>query len=201
VASLNKSIIRKTELTANDINKFLSGTPMAKLGDSFIAAEAETGIGADYWLAIACHESGKGTGGYAKAPWYNLFSWGIHDSETMPVSVSQFKGFEACIARVPPQIKAILDDTDNWRNTKAKKLGFIPSGLSGIGCWYAKDSLWAQKVEGWRQVFIQSLDPNQQTMFWASDVIGMYNEPTKPNEPVTRLTQAYALRKALGGKA
>lgn len=198
MASLNKSIIRKTELTANDINKFLAGTPMAKLGDSFIAAEAETGIGADYWLAIACHESGKGTGPYAKAPYHNLFSWGIHDSGPKPEG--RFDSFTDCIKSVTADLTAILKNPGNFRHAIAKKAGALPQSLAGIGSWYATDKQWAEKVEGWRQVFIGSLDPNQQVMFWAADV-GMYNAPVRPSEQVTRLTQAYALRKILGGKA
>jgi len=198
VASLNKSIIRKTDLTANDINKFLAGTPMAGLGDAFIAAEAETGGGADYWLAIACHESGKGTGGYAKAPYSNLFSWGIHDSGPRPEG--RFSSFADCIKSVTADLTAILKNPGNYRHAIAKKAGALPQSLAGIGSWYASDKQWAEKVEGWRQVFIQSLDPNQQVMFWASDV-GMYNAPVRPEDPVTRLTQAYALRKILGGKA
>lgn len=198
MASLNKSIIRTTELTANDIDKFLSGSPMAGLGDSFIAAESETGIGADYWLAIACHESGKGSGGYANAPYSNLFSWGIHDSGPKPEG--RFSSFADCIKSVTEALSAILHDPANFRHVTAKKAGALPQSLAGIGSWYASDKQWAAKVEGWRQVFIGSLDPNQQVMFWASDV-GMYNSPTKPGDPVTRLTQAYALRKILGGKA
>lgn len=198
MASLNKSVIRTTELTANDIDKFLSGTPMAGLGGAFVGAEAETGVGADYWLAIACHESGKGTGPYAKAPYSNLFSWGIHDSGPKPEG--RFDSFADCIRSVTNDLTVILRSPVNYRHAIARKAGALPQSLAGIGSWYATDKQWAEKVEGWRQVFIQSLDPNQQVMFWASDV-GMYNAPVKPDEPVTRLTQAYALRKILGGNA
>lgn len=195
MASLNKSILRPSGLTALDIDKFLSGTAMQGLGANFITAEAESGIGADYLLAIACHESGKGTGPYTKAPYRNLFSWGIMDSGPRPEG--QFASFAQCISVVPKQLGTILSDLKNWRNVAAAKKGFVPQGLQGMNTWYASDTEWAAKVEGWRLSFIKTLDQNKQAMFWASDV-GMYNTPTSPDQPVTRLMLAYAMRK-LGG--
>jgi len=198
MASLSLTVLRQTDLTANDINKFLSGSPMARLGADFVAAELETGVGADYLVAIACHESGKGTGGFAKAPYNNLFSWGIWDSG--PQQHGRFLNYADCIAQVSRQLAAILTDPKNFRNINAVKKGLVPASLAGMGSWYASDPEWPALVEQWRQRFILSLDPNVRAMFWASDT-GMYDAPTRPDEPVTRLMLAWAMKKTRGGTA
>jgi hypothetical protein len=197
VANLSRTVLRTTDLEAHDIDRFLVGSPMKALGAYFISAESETGIGADYLLAIACHESAKGTGGWTKPPYCNLFSWGIHDSGPKPSG--RFPSFPACITSVAGQLNTILRNPTNFRNVNAKAKGLIPDTLSGMGSWYATDKDWAEKVEAWRQQFLATLDPNEQVLFWAVDS-GVFFAPTNGTEPVTRLMLAYALRK-LGGNA
>ena len=55
------TVLRPSFVNTIQIESFLKGTGLAGFGDAFIEAEKQSGIGADYLVSIACHESGYGS--------------------------------------------------------------------------------------------------------------------------------------------
>lgn len=189
--TLKLTIKRPSAVTQGDLARFLKGSPLALAAAAFVAAEAETGLAADVLVAIACHESGKGTNYWSKPPYNNCMSWGITDSG--PVG-GKYASLADCVLDVAKALAAILADKGNWRNARALQCKLPADSLAGISTWYASDKDWELGVEGWRQRLIATLDPTTQVMYHMVDV-GIFNDPTNSDTPVTRGTLAWALKK------
>jgi len=185
------TIRRASGLAPGDLARFLGGSPLAPHASAFIAAEATYHLAADVLVGIACHESDKGTNAWSKPPWNNCMSWGIHDSG--PVG-GKYATLTDCILGVAKALADILHDPANWRNNRAKQCGLPPDSLAGMSTWYASDEDWELGVELWRQRLIATLQPTAKVMFHMVDV-GIYDEPTNSDQPVTRGTLAWALKK------
>ena len=65
--------------TAEDIEKMLTGTKLAGLGQAFVDAEKTYGVNALYMMGLAAEESAYGTSNYAVKR-NNLYGWGAVDS-------------------------------------------------------------------------------------------------------------------------
>ena len=129
------TVLRPSYMTSEELDNFIKGTKLYGIGKYLIEAEEDTGIGADILLAIICHETGKGTNVWSKAPYRNLFSWGVYGG----VSRYSFSTYEECILKCSGWIKSLY----------LTKGGTYYSGetLYAIGEKYASDSLWYRKVE------------------------------------------------------
>ena len=144
------TVLRPSFMTYSQIQNVLKGTKLAGLETAFLKAEELSGIGADYLIAIAAHESGWGTGYYAQPPWNQIFSWGIWDSG--PRSEGRYPSKEACLIGYYKieNGKQVWVDGVPVKITKLylTKGGTYYSGetLSAIGKYYASDSKWASSI-------------------------------------------------------
>ena len=136
------TILRPSFIPAGMLRKYLAGTGLDGYASAFIEAEKETGIGADWLVAIAQHESGNGTNYYWKK-WNNCFSWGITDSG--PNQEAYF------IRENLTKWQAIVYISKRFYSLYLSENGTYHSGntLWDIGKYYASDDSWAQKVLYW----------------------------------------------------
>ena len=152
------TVLRPSFLTAKDIDNFLKSTGLAGYGDAFIEAERQSGIGADYLLSIACHESGYGSNYWWKY-WNNCFSWGIMDvgPNSEAYKVKSLSKYDA-VVYIAKQIKALY----------LTKGGAYFSGetLSAIGKYYASDGSWANNVITIHNNFVKTLPEQVLAQEW-----------------------------------
>jgi hypothetical protein len=154
------TVLRPSFLTAQDIDNYLKGTPLYGIGEYVIEAEKESGIAADYLLAIIIHESGWGKGPWAVEPWHNLFSWGITDSgpNQEAYKIKDKMTREEAIIYVANQIKALYL-TKGGSYYRGETLG-------AIGYYYASDGSWAAGVISNHNEFIATLSEEVQAKEW-----------------------------------
>ena len=152
------TVLRPSFLTAKDIDNFLKSTGLAGYGDAFIEAEKQSGIGADYLVSIACHESGYGTNYWWKY-WNNCFSWGITDKgpNSEAYYVKSLNKTEAIIY-IAKQIKALY-------LTKGSTY-YKGETLSAIGTYYASDGSWANNVITIHNNFVKTLPEQVLAQEW-----------------------------------
>lgn len=145
------TVLRPSFLTASQIDNYVKGTRLAGLGQYFIEAEKESGIGSDYLLAICIHESSWGSGPWAVEPWHNLFSWGITDSgpNAEAYYIKDKLTREQAIIYVANKIKALYLTPGG--------LYFRGETLGSIGQLYASDGSWASGVISNHNNFIKTL--------------------------------------------
>jgi len=153
------TVLRPSFLTPTIIDNYLKGTGLAGTGTAFIEAERETGIGADYLLSIAIHESGWGSNYYWKY-WNNCFSWGITDSG--PTWEAQF------IKNNLTKYQAIVYISKKIKELYLTEGGAYYSGetLASIGKHYASDSHWAEAVLRQHKRFVKTLPAEIQAKEW-----------------------------------
>lgn len=132
------TVLRPSFMTYIDLQKVCKGTGFAGYENAFLEAENQSGIGADYLISIAAHESGWGSNDWWKY-WNNCFSWGITDSG--PNS-------EAYYVKKLSKYDAIIYIAKKIKELYLTKGGAYYSGetLSAIGKYYASDSAWASSV-------------------------------------------------------
>jgi len=166
------TVLRPSFITAQDIDNYVKGTGLAGYGQAFIDAEKASGIGADYLLSIAIHESGWGSNYWWKY-WNNCFSWGITDSG--PNS-------EAYKVKNMSKHDAIV-----YIATQIKKLYLTPGGmyyrgetLSAIGYYYASDTSWANAVINIHSKFAQSLPEDARAKQWVMGAKVMNGDAPAP---------------------
>ncbi|NLH62467.1 MAG: hypothetical protein GX452_13795 [Ignavibacteriales bacterium] len=73
------TVLRPSFMTASQLESIVKGTGLANYGWAFLEAEKQSGIGADYLLAIAIHESGWGSNDWWKT-WNNYVYTGYYRS-------------------------------------------------------------------------------------------------------------------------
>jgi len=152
------TVLRPSFLTAKDIDNFLKSTGLAGYGDAFIEAEKQSGIGADYLVSIACHESGYGTNYWWKY-WNNCFSWGITDAGPN-AEAYKVKGMSKhdAIVYIAKQIKSLyLTKGGNYYRGET---------LSAIGYYYASDGSWANNVITIHNNFVKTLPEQVLAQEW-----------------------------------
>ena len=165
------TILRPSFIPLKTLQKHLKNTGLDGYASAFLEAERETGIGADWLVAIAQHESKNGTNYWWKY-WNNCFSWGIMD-----------KG-------QTQEAKWIRDNLTKWQalvyiSKRFKALYLTKGGLYhkgntlwDIGQYYASDGSWARKVEWWHSRIISTLPEGIIAKEWI-----MQTEILKGNEP------------------
>ena len=152
------TVLRPSFLDAQTINNYVKNTGLAGFGNAFMEAEKQSGIGADYLLAIAIHESGWGSNYWWKY-WNNCFSWGITDSgsNSEAYKVKKMSKYDA-IVYIAKQIKALY-------LTKGSAY-YKGETLSAIGIYYASDRSWASTVISINANFAKTLTEKIKSKQW-----------------------------------
>jgi len=134
--TVDTDLTQPSGVTAQQIDDFLSGTPMAGLGAAFIAAERNYHVSARYFVAHAVNESGWGRSQIAQDK-HNLFGYGADDAHPYQDAYS-FPTFADGIDFVA---RAVM------------KYYLTPGGvyyhgptLRGVNVAYASDPHWCDKV-------------------------------------------------------
>ena len=152
------TVLRPSFIDIKTIDNYVKNTGLYGYGNAFIEAEKQSGIGADYLLAIAIHESGWGSNDWWKS-WNNCFSWGITDSgpNSEAYKVKNISKSDAIIY-IAKQIKALY----------LTKGGAYYRGetLSAIGFYYASDGSWASAVININANFTKTLTEEVKSKQW-----------------------------------
>lgn len=153
------TVLRPSFMTASQLENIVKGTGLANYGWAFLEAEKQSGIGADYLLAIAIHESGWGTNDWWRV-WNNCFSWGVTDKG--PNS-------EAYYVKTLSKGDAIVYIAKRIKELYLTKGGAYYSGetLSAIGKYYASDTAWASSVISIHAKVVKDLPENIKAKQWA----------------------------------
>lgn len=123
--------------TADELDKALEGTALEGLGQAYKDAEDNYRVNAIFLMAIANHESAKGTSRIARDK-NNLFGFTANDSDPYNLSTT-FDSKADCIDYVARFLeKNYLTEGGSYYN-----------GVSAeaVNLKYASDSQWAEKVE------------------------------------------------------
>jgi beta-N-acetylglucosaminidase len=136
VFTIDTDLTRPSGETAAKLDAFLSGTALAGLGGSFIAAERTYHVSARYFTAHAILESAWGTSAIAQDK-HNLFGYGANDANPYVDAVT-FPSFDACIQYVAGKVAS------NYLSSS----GAFYHGptLRGMNVDYATDPLWATSI-------------------------------------------------------
>ena len=132
----------KTNVSADTLNSYVAnvnGSVMKGTGQTFIDAQNKYGINALLLFAMAAHESGNGTSGYATKR-NNLFGWNAFDSD--PNQAKSFNSIADCVnQQAGINLRGYVDVTDGR---------FFSSSLgnkgSGLNVKYASDPYWGMKI-------------------------------------------------------
>lgn len=132
----------KTNISADTLNEYISrysDSAMKNSGQYFIDAQNKYGINALLLFAMATHESGGGTSGYAKRR-NNLFGWNAVDAD--PSQASFFNSVADCVnEQAGINLRGFVDITDGR---------FFSSSLgnkgSGLNVKYASDPYWGVEI-------------------------------------------------------
>jgi beta-N-acetylglucosaminidase len=163
------TVLRPSFMTADYIDNFTKGTPLQGHGYDFIKAEELSGIGADYLLAIAIHESGWGTNYYSRV-YHQIFSWGIWDRGA--TSEAYYSSITGCLVGE----YQVINGSKVWKDgvpVKIKKL-YLTKGasyysgetLSAINKYYASDSSWASAVIDIHSKIVEKLPEDVRAKQW-----------------------------------
>jgi hypothetical protein len=152
------TVLRPSFMSASQIEAFLKNTGLAGYGKAFLEAEKQSGIGADYLVAIACHESGYGTNYWWKY-WNNPFSWGVTDSG--PNS-------EAYKIRQMSKEEAIIYISKQIKNLYLTPGAPYYSGetLAAINKYYASDPNWASSIITIHSSLVKNLPEDVRAKQW-----------------------------------
>ncbi len=134
----------KTNISADTLNSYVSNVSNSVLkgtGQTFIDAQNKYGINALLLFAMACHESGNGTSGYATGR-NNLFGWNAVDAD--PNKATYFNSVSDCVnQQAGVNLRGFVDITDGR---------FFSSSLgnkgSGLNVKYASDPWWGMEIAG-----------------------------------------------------
>ncbi|MEM3541202.1 MAG: glucosaminidase domain-containing protein [Candidatus Bilamarchaeaceae archaeon] len=153
------TVLRPSFMTLNDVVKACKGTGFQGYETAFLKAEEVSGIGADYLLAIAFHETKYGTNTWWRE-WNNAFSWGITDSG--PNS-------EAYKIKEMTKEQAIVYTAKKIKELYLTKGGLYYSGetLSAMNVYYARDKNWANAIISIHANIVKNLSEEQRAMQWA----------------------------------
>lgn len=152
------TVLRPSFIDIKTIDNYVKNAGLYGYGNAFMEAEKQSGIGADYLLAIAIHESGWGSNDWWKS-WNNCFSWGITDNgpNSEAYKVKNMSKYDA-IVYIAKQIKALY----------LTRGGAYYKGetLSAIGTYYASDGSWASAVISINANFVKTLTEEVKSKQW-----------------------------------
>jgi len=188
------TILRPSFIPVETLRKYLAGTGLDGYASAFIEAEKETGIGADWLVAIAQHESANGTNYWWKR-WNNCFSWGITDSG--PTQEAKF------IKDNLTKWQAIVYISRRFYALYLSENGTYHSGntLWDIGKYYAHDGSWTRKVLYWHDRIEKFLPEDIRAKEWVMQTGILRGNLSRPkyvtpdyfSQPVNRKTLAIIL--------
>lgn len=146
--SIDTDLTQPSGESADNLDAFLQGTPMAGLGGSFMAAEANYHVSARYLVAHAIEESNWGRSRIAQDK-HNLFGYNAYDSDPYG-SASKWLTFDACI-------NGDGDTNPDYSHfSVASRIShnyLTPGGayyhgptLRGMNVSYATDTSWAENI-------------------------------------------------------
>lgn len=146
-SAYNFKVKSPSNVTAYELDKFLSGTRLAGLGHAFVQAELNTGVNAMFLTSLATIESGWGNSYIARTK-NNLFGFNAVDSSPTE-SASTFSSKEECIAKVAKFI------ANNYCDPHGR---YYKGGtIAQVGSLYASDKSWATKIHEQMQVIDKEL--------------------------------------------
>lgn len=128
----------KSNLTGEELERFLKGTSLEGLGHSYALAEKEYGVNALVLLALSAHESAWGNSRIAKDK-NNLFGYMAYDNSPY-ASAKQFETREDAIMTVASHLSR------NYLTRGAKY--FNGYTLADMNVKYASDTEWNVKITG-----------------------------------------------------
>lgn len=129
--NITNDITQPTNLSAEELDKALSGTNLAGLGQAFQAMEERWGVNALFAISVAAHESGWGTSYLARSR-NNLFGIAAYDGNEG--AAYGFSSQAACIDHWGEMIKEVYFNR-----------GY--TSLTSVNSIYASDTRWASKVQ------------------------------------------------------
>jgi len=134
--TIDTDLTKPSGETADKLNKYLEGSALAGLGESFMGAERDHHVSARYFLAHAIEESSFGTSQIARDK-HNLFGFGADDANPYRDAVT-FKSFPDCIAYVSGYIsRQYLTPGGSY---------YRGPTLRGMNINYASDRHWADNI-------------------------------------------------------
>ena len=134
--TIDTDLTKPSGETAAKLDSFLSGSALAGLGGSFMAAETTYHVSARYFVAHAILESAWGTSAIAHDK-HNLFGYGADDANPYGDALS-FPSFDACIQFVAQKVaQDYLSPNGPYYHGPT---------LRGMNVDYASDPLWASKI-------------------------------------------------------
>lgn len=128
---ITNDITKPTGLSAEELDKALSGTNLAGLGQAFQSMEERWGVNALFAISVAAHESGWGTSYLARSR-NNLFGIAAYDGNEG--AAYGFSSQAACIDHWGEMIKEVYFNR-----------GY--TSLTAVNSIYASDKSWASKVQ------------------------------------------------------
>jgi len=166
------TVLRPSFVEAKYLDAFTKGTPLQGYGYDFIKAEELSGIGADYLLSIAIHESGWGNNYYTKT-YHQIFSWGVWDSGV--TGEAYYSSITGCLVGE----YQVINGVKTWKDgvpVKIKKLYLTKGGayysgetLSAIGKYYASDPNWASSILSIHSKLVNTFPEDIQAKEWAME--------------------------------
>jgi len=130
ISTVNCNVGTVSDLSAEDVNQILEGTPIEGEGDVVVKYEREYEVNAWLILGLSAHESGNWSSSLARNR-HNYFGWRAYDGATH--NATYFDSFADCLDEVIPSIRS--NYIDQGLNT-----------LASMNTRYATDPSWAQKV-------------------------------------------------------
>lgn len=132
----NYDLRTPSNLTGEELNRFLKGTALEGLGDAYAKAEKEYGVNAFTLIALSILESNWGKSRIAQEK-NNLFGFRAYDRDPYN-SAMHFTTKEECILTVARYL------SENYLNPKGRYFnGFT---LEGVNVKYSTDKEWYLKV-------------------------------------------------------
>lgn len=125
-----------SNLTGEELNRFVQGTALEGLGDAYATAEKEYGVSAFVLLALSVHESGWGKSRIAQDK-NNLFGYMAYDSSPY-ASAKHFETKDEAVMTVASHLSR------NYLTAGAKY--FNGYTLAGMNVRYASDTEWNTKI-------------------------------------------------------
>ena len=135
---LNYDARTPSNLTADELNRFVQGTALEGLGDAYAKAESEYGVNAFILLALSAHESAWGKSRIAQDK-NNLFGYMAYDRSPY-ASAKHFETKDEAVMTVANHLAT------NYLTEGAKY--FNGYTLEGMNVKYASDIEWHSKITG-----------------------------------------------------
>lgn len=134
--SLDLDLRLPSGATANLLDRYVTGTPLAGLGKDWVAAEARWRVNAVFLCALACHESDFGRSRIARDK-KNIYGLGAYDRDPYN-SAKSYPSYRESIEDVCSLlVRQYLYPSGSYYNGPTPK---------GVNVRYSTDPRWAERV-------------------------------------------------------